>query len=45
LPDIAWAGRVWGLPFLTALASSERYASQRRKRHKKLTDWGRQGLL
>jgi len=33
------------LPFLTALAPSERYASQRQKRHKKLTDWGRQVLL
>ncbi len=45
LPNIPWAGRVWGLPFLTALAPSERYASQRQKRHKKLTDWGRQCLL
>jgi DDE superfamily endonuclease len=45
LPDIAWADRVWGLPFLTALAPSERYASARRRRHKKLTDWGRQVLL
>ncbi len=45
LPEIPWAGRVWGLPFLTALAPSERYASQRQKRHKKLTDWGRQVLL
>jgi hypothetical protein len=45
LPDDAWAGRVWALPFLTALAPSERYASTRRRRHKKLTDWGRQVLL
>jgi len=45
LPEIPWARRVWGLPFLTALAPSERYASQRQKRHKKLTDWGRQVLL
>jgi hypothetical protein len=45
LPDIPWAGRVWGLPFLTALAPSERYANTRRRRHKKLTDWGRQVLL
>jgi hypothetical protein len=45
LPNIPWAGRVWGLPFLTALAPSERYADQRQKRHKKLTDWGRQTLL
>ena len=33
------------LPFLTALAPSERYANSRRRRHKKLTDWGRQLLL
>ncbi len=45
LPHIAWADRVWGLPFLTALAPSERYASTRQRRHKKLTDWGRQTLL
>ncbi|MGI4799929.1 MAG: IS701 family transposase [Janthinobacterium lividum] len=34
-----------GLPFLTALAPSARYASSRQRRHKKLTDWGRQLLL
>jgi len=45
LPEIAWAGRVWALPFLTALAPSERYARSRQRRHKKLTDWGRQLLL
>jgi hypothetical protein len=45
LPDIPWARRVWGLPFLTALAPSQRYASERQRRHKKLTDWGRQVLL
>ena len=45
LPEIPWAGRVWGLPFLTALAPSERYASKRDRPHKKLTDWGRQVLL
>jgi hypothetical protein len=45
LPEVAWAGRVWGLPFLTALAPSERYASERDRPHKKLTDWGRQVLL
>ncbi len=43
LPNVPWAGRVWGLPFLTALAPSERYASHRRMRHKKLTDWGQRG--
>src|ERR1700759_759622 len=45
LPEIPWAGRVWGLPFLTALSPSERYASERDRPHKKLTDWGRQVLL
>jgi DDE superfamily endonuclease len=45
LPHIPWAGRVWGLPFLTILAPSERYASEHQRRHKKLTDWGRQALL
>jgi hypothetical protein len=34
-----------GLPFLTVLAPSERYASEHKQRHKKLTDWGRQVLL
>src|SRR5689334_4701746 len=38
-------GHVCGLPFLTALAPSERYASEGQRRHKKVTDWGRQGLL
>jgi hypothetical protein len=45
LPHIPWAERVWGLPFLTILAPSERYASECQRRHKKLTDWGRQVLL
>src|ERR1041385_538962 len=42
---IPWAGCVWALPFLTVLAPSERYARQHQRRHKKLTDWGRQTLL
>src|SRR6187431_3607767 len=42
---IPWAGRRWALPFLTILAPSERYAQSRGRRHKKLTDWGRQALL
>ncbi len=36
-------GRVWGLPFLTALAPSERYGSQRQKRHKKADRLGHVG--
>ena len=45
LVPIPWAGRVWALPFLTALAPSERYCRERNRRHKKLTDWGRQLTL
>src|SRR6266699_986887 len=42
LPPIPWAQRVWALPFFTVLAPSERYNQQHRRRHKTLTDWGRQ---
>jgi len=45
LAPIPWAGRVWALPFLTALAPSERFAHSRGCRHKKLTDRARQLLL
>jgi DDE superfamily endonuclease len=45
LAPVPWAGCVWGLPFLTVLAPSERYAVEQGKRHKKLTDWGQQALL
>jgi len=40
LVRIPWASRVWALPFLSALAYSERYAKEQGKRHKKkLTEW------
>jgi hypothetical protein len=42
LAEIPWAGRIWGLPFLTVLAPSERYNVARGRRHKTLPDWGRQ---
>lgn len=45
LVPIPWAARTWALPFLTALAPSERYDQQRRRRHKALTEWARQLLL
>jgi DDE superfamily endonuclease len=45
LVPIPWAGRVWALPFLTTLAPSERYAAERGRRHKTLTDWARQLVL
>jgi DDE superfamily endonuclease len=45
LVPIPWASRVWALPFLSALAPSERYTKERGKRHKKLTEWAWQLLL
>jgi hypothetical protein len=45
LAPVPWAGRVWALPFLSALAYSERYARKRGLRHKKLTEWAWQLLL
>ena len=44
MAPMPWGG-VWGLPFLTVLAPSERYAHARGQRHKKLTAWARQALL
>ena len=45
LTKVSWANRVWALPFLTALAPSERYYAHKARTHKKLTDWARQLLL
>ena len=45
LVPVPWASRVWSLPFLSALAYSERYAEEQGKRHKTLTDWAGQLLL
>ncbi len=45
LVEIPWAARVWALPFLSVLAPSERYAAERGKRHKKITEWAWQLLL
>jgi len=42
LTVVPWAGRIWGLPFLTVLAPSERYNAERGRRHKTLPEWGRQ---
>jgi hypothetical protein len=44
LVPVPWAGRIWALPCLTALAPSERYDAERGRRHKTLTDWARQLL-
>src|SRR3954469_8892208 len=45
LAPVPWAGRVWALPFLAALAPSERFAREHGRRHKTLTDRARQLLL
>jgi hypothetical protein len=45
LVEVPWASRIWALPFLSALAPSERYAAKRGKRHKKITEWAWQMLL
>ncbi len=45
LTPIPWAKRVWALPFLTALAPSERANLAASKRSKAVTDWAWQLLL
>jgi hypothetical protein len=40
LVEIPWAGRIWALPFLSALAPSERYAAGQGSEHKKITECG-----
>jgi len=45
LAPIPWAKRVWALPFLSILAYSERYARERSKHHKTLTERAAQLLL
>ena len=45
LVEIPWASRVWALPFLSALAPSERYAAAWGRSHKKITEWAWQLLL
>ena len=45
LTPIAWANRIWALPFLTVLAPSERYHQTKGKQHKTLSDWARQICL
>jgi len=45
LAPVPWASRVWALPFLSALAHSERYAKEQGKRHKPLTELAWQLLL
>jgi hypothetical protein len=45
MAPLAWTRRRWALPFLTILAPSQRYDAAHGRRHKKLTDFARQGIL
>ncbi len=45
LCKIRWTNRIWALPFLTALAPSERYCEQHARHHKTITGWARQMIL
>jgi hypothetical protein len=45
LAPVPWAGRIWALPFLTALDPAERACRDRGRRHKPLLDVGRQLAL
>ena len=38
LTPLAWADRVWALPFLTVLCPSERFYTQRGRRHQTMTE-------
>ena len=42
LTEIPWAKQIWALPFLTALAPSERYYAESKRSAKSLLDWARQ---
>jgi hypothetical protein len=45
LAPVPWVGRVWALPFLTALVPSERTAREQGRRHRSMLDVGRQLAL
>src|SRR6478752_7449321 len=40
LAEVPWVGRVWGLPFLTALAPSAGYALAQQHRHRTVAERG-----
>jgi hypothetical protein len=42
LVQVSWAGCVWGLPFLTVLCPSQRYHTERGRKHQKLTERAKQ---
>lgn len=38
LCEVSWANRIWALPFLTVLCPSERFYTQRRRRHQTMVE-------
>ena len=45
LVDVPFAGRIWGLPVLTALTPSKAWSEQHGRRHRPVTEWARRLLL
>ena len=45
LVDVPFAGRIWGLPVLTALTPSKAWSEQHGRRHRPVTEWARLLLL
>ena len=45
LVDVLFAGRIWGLPVLTALTPSKAWSEQHGRRHRPVTEWARLLLL
>ena len=45
LVDVPFAGRIWGLPVLTALTPSKAWSERQGRRHRTVTEWARLVLL
>jgi len=45
LVDVPFAGRIWGLPVLTALTPSKAWSERHGQRHRTVTEWARLLLL
>ena len=45
LVDVPFAGRIWGLPVLTALTPSKAWSERHGRRHRPVTEWARLLLL
>jgi hypothetical protein len=45
LVEVPFAGRIWGLPVLTALTPSKAWSERQGQRHRTVTEWARMVLL